>query len=263
MAETHYDPVGSFVVQRVHLVDQYVRTQPHYRFTATSLPGHLIQMMTRGRTTHEVSGRRYELRPGSVIWYHEDELVRGVVHQWPWRFYTLNFIAPALEPPPYEQRVRQGNHQVLRQFQALLDAWREVGMAPLRRELRVQSALADLLAILWQPGVAPYKTDESARLWWDLETRLRQNLSRPASLADMQRLTGRSQATIARACLRAVGAPPLRRMKQVRMSFARGLVRNSDLRIKEIAARCGYGRIHEFSRDYRRHFGVPPTHDRA
>jgi transcriptional regulator GlxA family with amidase domain len=46
------------------------------------------------------------------------------------------------------------------------------------------------------------------------------------------------------------------------MSLARGLVRHSELGIGEIARQVGYSRVHEFSRDYRKHFALAPTADR-
>ena len=61
----------------------------------------------------------------------------------------------------------------------------------------------------------------------------------------------------------AVGLPPMKRLKQIRLSLARGLVHYSDLNMTEIALRVGYGRVHEFSRDYRLAHGRPPTADRA
>ncbi|HEX7009215.1 MAG TPA: AraC family transcriptional regulator, partial [Phycisphaeraceae bacterium] len=265
MAESPSKPavVGAAVVQAVLLVDLYERPEVGHRIAASSLPGHLIQLVINGRTTHEVSGRRYQMGPGSLIWYHEDETVRGVVHEAPWRYYTLNFIAPALSPPPFEARVRRVGQRVFRRFEALLRAWRDEAAPRAVREMRVQSALLALLADLAAPVGEPYSMAPSARLWWELETRLRQDLSRRIDLAWMAAVTGKSQATIARSCRAAVGLPPLKRVKQIRMSLARGLVERSDLRIKEIADRVGYRRVQEFSRDYRKHFGHPPTAQRA
>jgi transcriptional regulator GlxA family with amidase domain len=64
---------------------------------------------------------------------------------------------------------------------------------------------------------------------------------------------------VAGACRYAVGLPPLKRIKQIRFSLARGLLQRSALSVKEIAAETGYPRVHEFLRDYRKHFGHPPT----
>jgi transcriptional regulator GlxA family with amidase domain len=55
----------------------------------------------------------------------------------------------------------------------------------------------------------------------------------------------------------------MKRLKQIRLSLARGLVLYSDLNMTEIALRVGYGRVHEFSRDYRKAYGRPPTAERT
>ena len=78
----------------------------------------------------------------------------------------------------------------------------------------------------------------------------------------MSTMSGFSQASIARSCQKAVGLPPMKRVKQIRLSMAWGLVMFSELRMTEIAHRIGYERVHEFSRDYRRQFGRSPLHDR-
>ncbi|HVX45350.1 MAG TPA: AraC family transcriptional regulator [Mycobacteriales bacterium] len=249
------------MITNVLLVDLYERP-PGLRFDGSSLPGHLVQLMRTGVAAHEVGGRQYTLCPGDVIWYHEDEAVSGEVLIGPWSFYTVNFIAPTLPPPPFDRRVRKPQCVVDAQFNALLRAWRNTAANPAVRELRVQSRLLGLLADIEDGIGLPYQMDASARLWWELESRLRRDLTRPISLHRMTELTGRSVATINRACHEAVGLPPLKRIKQVKMSLARGLVRQSDLRIGEIADRIGYSRVHEFSRDYHRYYGIAPSDDR-
>jgi AraC-like DNA-binding protein len=264
MDQANSDPpaIGGSPVQAVLLVDLLERNRPDYRFVATSLPGHLIQVMIEGRTLHEANGRRYTLEPQSLIWYHEDEQVRGQVLEGPWRFYTVNFIAPALNPPAFEDRVRRVDQNTMSHFATLLAAWRDTSATPMARQMRVQARLLELLAGL-SGGGQPYAMNPAARLWWELETQLRKDLRRPIDLELMRQLCGKSQATIARACICAVGMPPARRIKQIRLSLARGLVQRSDLSISQIAYTIGYGRVHEFSRDYHRHFGHPPTADRT
>ncbi|MCC6579145.1 MAG: helix-turn-helix transcriptional regulator [Phycisphaeraceae bacterium] len=258
-----YPGVGGGVVERVLLCDQYVRRPAGIRMTATSLPGHLIQLTVCGRAWHEIEGRAYDIRPGTLIWYHENEEVKVHVLEAPWRFFTLNFIASQLSPPRFEDRVRRVGVTVRKQFESLLRNWRNMNTPAHVRELRVQASLLNLLATLAEAGHAvACTTDPSAQLWWQLETELRRNLRRPVSLKEMSRLTGRSPATIARSCRNALGVPPMKRIKQIRLSLARGLVQRSDLTISQIADRIGYGRVHEFSRDYHKHFGRPPREDR-
>lgn len=258
-----YPGVGPCAVQAVLLVERFVRNSPNHRFVAHSLPGHLIQCTVRGTTEHEANGRQYVLSPGDVIWYHEDELVKGRVCETPWIFYSVNFIAPALDPPPFEARVQHVDAAVVEKFGRLLDTWRNLKVPPALREWRVQSCLLDLIAHLYRPRHLPIRMTPAARFWWEIETVVRRDLTQHYTLPRLERISGSSQATIARSCLAAVGVPPIKRIKQIRMSMARGLVQRSDLSLKQIAARVGFGRLHEFSRDYRKCFGLPPSADRS
>jgi transcriptional regulator GlxA family with amidase domain len=54
----------------------------------------------------------------------------------------------------------------------------------------------------------------------------------------------------------------MKRVKELRMSYARGLVLYSQMSMTEIALRVGYGRVQELSRDYHRRFGRTPREDR-
>ncbi|MDD2708265.1 MAG: AraC family transcriptional regulator [Verrucomicrobiae bacterium] len=253
---------GASPIQNILLVERFHQTSKGRRFEATSLPGHLIHLVLEGHVRQECNGRFYELRPGSVIWYHEDELVRGVILSAPWTFYSVNFIAPQLPPPGFEARFFPCKKNLIRWFAMLHRAWHFHPGPPAVREWQVHSALLQILADLMTPACQPPPMDPRARLWWKLETLLRKDLSRHATLSAMADLVKRSSATIARSCAYAVGMPPLKRLKQVRMSLARGLVSRSDMSIGEIARQVGYARIHEFSRDYRKHFGKPPSSHR-
>jgi len=253
--------VGVPVLESILLVDHYERPAG-LRFHSTSRPGHLIQLMDSGVARQQVGGREYTLTGGDVIWYHEDESVTGEVVEGPWSFYTVNFIAPALPPPPFERRVRRAAAGTTEVFSSLLAAWRDDEHGQAVREMRVQSRLLTLLADLEEGEGVPYRTHPPAWLWWELETLLRQDLAAGMTLQSMADLAGKSPATIARACHEAVGQPPAKRIKQIRMSLARGLVRHSELGMGDIARQVGYARVHEFSRDYRKHFAMAPTADR-
>lgn len=257
-------PVGGSPIQNVLFVARIERRRTGYAYTATSLPGHLIQFMLSGHVRQQCNGREYELKPGTAIWYHEDELVTGTVLRGPWTFFSVNFIAPHLPPPGFESRLFHPSRAATEpHFRALLEAWESKSLPPSVREFRVHAELLQILALLHKPLHSSVRMDPRARLWWEIETRFRQRLDQPVTMKTIKEWIRLSPATIARSCLYAVGVPPMMRIKQIRMSLARGLVRRSDLSMKEIAERVGYGRLHEFSRYYRKHHGVAPTEDRA
>lgn len=253
-------------IQSILLMERLERHDPDWRFQANSLPGHLLHFVLQGRVVQECNGRRCELQPGSLLWYHEDELVRGEVLEAPWIWYSVNFIAPELPPPPFEARLRdyaEGPERAAMRarFDALWSASHEVAQ-PLRRTLSTHAALYGIVSELLAPEQSLAGIGAPSHLWWQIESEIRKDLSRPLALDEMQRISGKSTATIARSCHAAVGMAPMQRLKQVRLSLARGLVQSSTLSLGEIAAQVGYPRLHEFSRDYRKHFGAPASRER-
>jgi AraC-like DNA-binding protein len=147
-------------------------------------------------------------------------------------------------------------------FAELLTAWRNDGKSETHRSLRCHAALSRLL-LLHQPAQVrvPRAAPDAwpVRLWWNIENQARQNLGRAWTLADLASLASASPATVHRASLAAVGMPPVRRIKSLRLEMARGLLVYSGDGIAEIAARAGYERVNEFSRDMRKLFGMPPS----
>ena len=252
---------GPSPIDSIRLVEQFERTQPDFTYQATSLPGHLIHLVLQGEVEQTCNGRRQHLTPGTVVWYHEDEWVEGRVLTAPWVYYSVNFAAPTLPPPDFDARLEADRADLEPIFKTLLAAWQAT--PSIRRDLRCQARLLDLLAALHPQTQTAAIASPAGRLWWEVETSARQNIARQLTLTDLCTQFHRSPNTLARACLDAVGLPPMKRLKQIRLSLARGLVHYSDLNMTEIALRVGYNRVHEFSRDYRKAHGVPPTADRT
>jgi AraC-like DNA-binding protein len=256
-----YPPIEGGLIQSVLLVDQLVRPTA-CAFSAPSLPGHLIHYVVEGEVEQELNGQRQRLAPGSVVWYHENEAVRGHIRKSPWVYFTANFTARRLPPPPFDQRVSQGSAEVGRRFQSLLDAWRAVNVPPLMRHMRVFTLLMELLTDVMPSTTLKHRMDMGTHLWWEIEAKVREDLSGVIDLRRLQSLARCGRQSIIRACHLAVGMPPMKRVKQMRLSYARGLVLHSRLPMTEIALRVGYGRVQELSRDYHKKYGVAPTDDR-
>ena len=229
-------------------------------YTSTSLPGHLIHLVMKGRVEQTSNGRRQLLEPGTIVWYHEDEWVESCVVRAPWTFYSVNFTAKGLTPPNFESRLLPGRQKLEPIFRQLLTAWRS---APSwRRTCVCQSHLLALIAAIDSPSSDRAVLVPESKLWWEAESWARSHIHQHICLADLCAETGRSANTIARACHAAVGMAPMKRLKQIRLSFAQGLVHFSSFNMTEIAQRIGYARVHEFSRDYRKAYGAPPTAQR-
>jgi len=254
-------PLFGALLDDVVLVDRICRPQP-LAYKAQSLPGHLIHVVTEGEVQQRAGGVMQHVGAGQAIWYADDEPVQGTILKAPWVFYTVNFLAPALPPPPLDQRVCQVNAPTVQRMEQLLETWRDADMPPLLRHLRVHALVLQCIADLLPPDAHRHRIDRFTQLWWEIELHVRRNPAEPIDLNYLRRLTKRSQRSIVRACHLAVALSPMKRVKQIRLSYARGLVQLSNLTMTEIALRVGYSRVQEFSRDYREHYGRTPTDDR-
>jgi AraC-like DNA-binding protein len=254
-------PLHGAVITDVVLVDRIERRSTG-SFRSESLPGHLVHVVVGGEVRQQSGGVIQDFGAGHAIWYWENEPVQGTVLRAPWEFFTVNFLAPTLPPPPLDQRVRKVGAQTIRRTEELLSAWRDAALAPMVRHLRVHALLLQIIADLLPAEARAQRIDRPASIWWEVEAKLRIRLAEPIDLAEIARLAACSQSRIIRACHLATGMPPMKRLKQLRLGYARGLVRLSDLSMSEIAFRIAYTRVHEFSRDYRKHFGLTPTEDR-
>lgn len=254
--------VGESPVESVLLVERYEPGSAGFRFTATSLPGHLLHYMLDGRVRQECNGRHYDLSAGSVLWYHEDELVRGEVVSGRWQFYSILVRAPTLPPPDDDARVAvDADGSLKAHFAAAHAAMHDATLTEARRTFAVHAAVNAIFARL-APDEAPARVDAKARLWWHVETQARRRLHERLDLAALAAIGQASQPSVVRSCRAALGTSPMKRLKRLRLSLARGLVQRSELPIGAIATRVGYGRVHEFSRDYRAAFAVSPSGDR-
>ncbi|MDD5521424.1 MAG: AraC family transcriptional regulator [Kiritimatiellae bacterium] len=251
------------LIERIVLVDRITRRRKDIPLATSSLPGHLIQLTIEGSAHHESEGRVFDMEPGLVVWFCQDEEVKVRVTKAPWTFLTVNFIAPHLPPPPFDQSIRHASSGTRHLFENLLQTWHDRSAKALVRHIRVKARLLDLIADVLPSESAPFYLDPMAQIWWKLETILRERLQEPVDLNSLCQLSGRSARTLYRACHRATGTAPLKRIKKIRLSMARGLILHSQLNISEVAYRVGYDRVQELCRDYRHHFGLTPLQDRA
>lgn len=86
------------------------------------------------------------------------------------------------------------------------------------------------------------------------------HMSSPVSTVDAARAAGVSQTALQTAFHANFGMSAGKYIRGVKMREARRLIATSELSVKEIAARTGFVSHPHFSRTYRAHFGLPPSH---
>lgn len=89
------------------------------------------------------------------------------------------------------------------------------------------------------------------------------DMTRAWTLAELAKLVHLHPTYFSNLFRETVGVPPLRSLSQLPIRRARDLLRNTDARISEVAARCGYDNPLHFSRVVHRATGVCPREFRA
>ncbi|MFA5204698.1 MAG: AraC family transcriptional regulator [Lentisphaeria bacterium] len=243
-------------VERITGVWRFTR-EPGWYTRCRSTPGHLLHLLTAGSYSLQANDRRYEVRAGDVIYYHEYEEVACFGNDTPVEFLSVGFLASGLAPLSAERRVFRSTPLIREQFRRLYEA--AAGVDDTVRGLATFAALAALLAAVFTG--APAARRPAARdheVWWEVEQRLRRDRQYHVSLDDLAAGVAASRSTLVRSCRRATGESPRQRQRTLRLEAARGLLGCSTLTISEIARHLGYQRIHEFSREFRRQAGIPP-----
>ena len=90
---------------------------------------------------------------------------------------------------------------------------------------------------------------------------IRENLDRPLDVALLARTASTSTSSLYRAFKAATGMTPLQFQKRLRLEEARRLLVTGRKTVDEVGRAVGYRSSSQFSREYRRQFGEPPSAD--
>ena len=246
-------------VTRIHLVQKITRHRKR-TFRSSSLSGHLLHFVTEGVAQQESNGIQQILTPGKAIWYDHNSLVRGKITQPPWTFFTVSFECPNLPAIQANQKVLDVPAEVGPLFQELLERWTAENAISVTDNLHITSLLYRIISLCYpqhQPSSTPKSTLSD---WWQIESSYSRNLSEPPPT--LKQLTQRysiSPQKINTLCQESTGTAPMKRLKTVRLSHARGLLLTSELSISNIAWQTGYPRVQDLSRACKQFFGLTPS----
>lgn len=143
----------------------------------------------------------------------------------------------------------------------LLDRPREIGALA---ELYERELLFRLLSGPMAPVLRQIATADShlARIRRTMD-HIRQHHAERIEVAAMAQLAGMSLTTFHRRFKKVTGISPLQYQKQVRLHEAKRILVASEGSAASVAYRVGYESASQFSREYRRLFGMPPLQDAA
>ena len=83
--------------------------------------------------------------------------------------------------------------------------------------------------------------------------------AQPVTTADMMRIAGMSKTTLHKSFKAVTAMTPLQFVKSVRLHRAKALMMNEGLSVSSAAYQVGYASASQFSREFKRLFGLPPS----
>lgn len=238
---------------------KFVRT-PMKNIRARSTPGHLLHLIVSGRYTLKTNKRLYHVKPGNIIYYYASEDVEWMENTETVVFYSVAFISSMFKPLPYEKRVMRASAKMNRAFNSLYEY--SLSSDEFIRTAKMFSSLSEILLEIEKQRKENAPSDyheQSSGIWEIVENKIRTEKLFRVQLGDLCAMTGRSRASVIRACRKSTGSTPLKRIHELRMNEAEGLLCFSTLNITQIAEYLRYPRMHEFSREFKKHFGFAPS----
>jgi AraC family carnitine catabolism transcriptional activator len=91
---------------------------------------------------------------------------------------------------------------------------------------------------------------------------MERNIEEPLTQPELAAYLGFSVRQLQRIFRQHIGLTPVRYYRNVRLDRARGLVTQTEMQMRDIAALCGFSRAEQFSRAYLHRFDITPTRDR-
>ena len=79
------------------------------------------------------------------------------------------------------------------------------------------------------------------------------------TVQDLAQAAGMSRSAFSQHFAEAFGQPPMEMLQEMRLRQAAKLLRETDMPVKQLAARLGYASRSHFSRSFRRQYGVAPA----
>jgi len=260
MSDLKYDfPITliPFPLETITGVWEFTRP-PYFKYLCYSLPDHLLHLVIKGSYTVRINNRKYDVKTGDIIYYYESEEVESVGNETEVTFYSVGFQASKMSPLPINKRVFQSNIKLKELFHKLFE-----GFSSDNNKIRKYKTFAALLDILDEfevlNVVAQNNIDDKEELWWALERRIRKHKKFRPSMDNLCEVAGFSKATVIRSCKKVTGDTPLKRIQKIRMEEAKGLLRFANLNVSQVSEYLGYPRLHEFSREFSKFYGEPPS----
>lgn len=244
---------------------QYFYWDRDYRWQPPPLPDYDLWCIMEGRGTVSLRGAEYSLTPGCCFFLvpgdkpdarHDPRhpLVAFFCH-----FHLFDRRGRRIRPrslriPPPALQARD---------MGLLSSLANRCVANYRRgeplgQRQARVVLEEMLLLVWEWAFTPAPHASDSR-FGDIMRAVERKPGNPWSVQEMARMGNLSNSQFTRRFTAMVGMPPMEFVIRARLNTARQLVRETDMKLAQIASELGYADVYFFSRQFKQRFGRPPS----
>ena len=248
---------------------------PAYRWYAArriDAPHVIFQLTLSGRGVFRRKRDRWDLTPGkaflcesydpSVTYLYPRDGVE------PWRFFFVTFSGDAAVQMVRDLVRESGGvfdfpikHPLLGKFASFLGEGRESAVMSLADSWRLVMELLHALLIAQDQRHGGRESDHA--LIHRAHDLLRDTHGERINVSALASRLNVSREHLTRVFAEATGEPPYRFIMRMRLQQSCNLLKNTDLSVKEIASRMGFGSVSEFCRPFKRLLRLSPTEFRT
>jgi AraC-like DNA-binding protein len=252
----------------------------HTNPPVSGMSGTVLAVIAQGGKRLALGERLYEYRPGQYLVASVDLPVTGQVMDtgrptlgFGMTLHPADIAALLLEAAPHDLpesgRVPQAGIAVTDAPAELLDAIvrllrlldrpcdRKILAPMIKREILWRLLSGEQGAAIRQLGLADSSlTHINCAVQW-----IRENFASPFRVGELAQLAGMSVSAFHRNFQAITGMSPIKFQKHIRLQEARLLLAGRPSDITGVGHAVGYDSLSQFSREYRRMFGTPPSQD--
>ncbi len=237
-----------------------------YMVDRKDFPFYCIEFVASGEGTVELEGRKYVLTSGAVFSYGP-----GIHHvissssSSPMVKYFIDFagrnarrMLSRISLAPGTVRRTFDSEQVIRRFEDLIERGEHGG----RNTQPVCDALLECLILVLDEKMMPYKPSEkrnAAPTFMRIKQHISANYARTDDIRKIASECGVDVTYLCRLFKRFERVSPYQYILRLRMNDAAKILQEPGVIIKDAADRCGYQDQYQFSRSFKKVFGIPPV----